>query len=131
MDAANRRLFAVCSNQKMAVVDADSGKMVAIVPIGNGPDATAFDQVKGLIFSSNGQDGTITVVKEDSPNKFSVLETDPTEKSARTMALDGKTHNLYLSSAQLSTPPPATAANPHPRPTVVANTFHVLVVSPR
>jgi YVTN family beta-propeller protein len=130
MDTASRRLFAVCSNQKMAVVDADSGKIVATVPIGNGPDAAAFDQGKGLIFSSNGQDGTITVVKEDSSDKFSVLETDPTEKSARTMALDSKTHNLYLSSAQLSAPPPATAANSHPRPKIVPETFHVLVVSP-
>jgi YVTN family beta-propeller protein len=130
MDTASRRLFAVCSNQKMAVVDAESGKVVATVPVGNGPDAAAFDQGKGLIFSSNGQDGTITVVKEDSPNKFSVVETDPTEKSARTMALDSKTHNLYLSSAQLSAPPAPTATNPHPWPKVVPNTFHVLVVSP-
>jgi YVTN family beta-propeller protein len=131
MDTANRRLFAVCSNQKMAVVDADTGKVVATVPIGNGPDATAFDAGKGLVFSSNGQDGTLTVVKEESPNKYSVVETAQTEKSARTMTLDSKTHNLYLSSAQLGAPPAATADNPHPRPTIVPGSFHILVVSPR
>jgi DNA-binding beta-propeller fold protein YncE len=131
IDKASRRLFAVCSNQKMAVVDADSGKVVATVPIGNGPDAAAFDEAKSLVFSSNGQDGTVTVVKEQSPNQYSVVETAPTEKSARTMTLDSKTHNLYLSSAQLGAPPAATADNPHPRPSIVPGSFHVLVVSPR
>jgi DNA-binding beta-propeller fold protein YncE len=131
MDGANKRLFSVCSNQKMAVVDADTGKVVATVPIGNGPDAAVFDQGKGLIFSSNGQDGTITVVNEDSPNKYSVVETTGTARSARTMTLDSKTHNLYLSSAQLGAPPAATVDNPHPRPKIVPGTFRVLVVSPR
>lgn len=130
MDTASRRLFAVCSNEKMAVVDADGGKVVATVPIGKGPDAAAFDEGKSLIFSSNGQDGTLTVVKEESPNKYSVVETIPTEKSARTMALDSKSHHLYLSSAQLGAPPAATADDPHPRPKIVPDTFHVLVVSP-
>jgi YVTN family beta-propeller protein len=130
MDTANRRLFAVCSNQKMAVVNADTGKVVATVAIGNGPDATSFDAGKGLVFSSNGQDGTITVVKQESPDKYSVLETVPTEKSARTMTLDSKTHRLFLSAAKLGPPPAATAANPHPWPKVVPDSFHVLVVSP-
>jgi DNA-binding beta-propeller fold protein YncE len=130
MDSAHRRLFAVCSNRKMAVVNADTGKVVATVPIGNGPDAAAFDEGKSLVFSSNGQDGTVTVIKEDSPDKYSVIETATTEKSARTMALDSKTHNLYLSAAQLGAPPAATTDNPRPRPTIVPNTFHILVVSP-
>jgi DNA-binding beta-propeller fold protein YncE len=131
MDTSSHRLFSVCSNQKMAVVDSDSGKVVATVPIGNGPDAVAFDSEKNLIFSSNGRDGSITVVKEESPDKYSVVETDGTEKSARTVALDAKTHNLFLSAAQFGPPPEATADNPHPRPTIVAGSFHVLVVSPR
>jgi DNA-binding beta-propeller fold protein YncE len=134
MDRAHARLFAVCSNQMMAVVDADSGKVVATVPIGHGPDAVAFDvddkAQHGLIFSSNGQDGTLTVIKEESADKYSVIETDPTEKSARTLALDSKTHNIYLSAAQLAAPPAATAENPHPRPKIVGGSFHVLVVSP-
>jgi YVTN family beta-propeller protein len=130
MDTARRRLFAVCSNQKMAVMDADSGKVVAIVPIGKGPDAVAFDPGKKLIFSSNGQDGTLTIIKEESGDKFSVEETIPTEKSARTLALDTKTHNLYLSAARVGLPPAATPDNPHPRPKIEAGSFHVLVLSP-
>jgi len=131
MDASTKRLFSVCDNQKMAVVNADSGKVVAMVVIGNGPDATIYDADKKLVFSSNGQDGTLTVVKQDSADKYSVVETVPTEKSARTMALDTKTHQIYLSAAQFDLPPAPTADNPHPRPKVVPNTFHVLVVSPQ
>jgi YVTN family beta-propeller protein len=131
MDTSTRRLFSVCSNQKMAVVDAESGKVIATVAIGNGPDATAYDADKKLVFSSNGQDGTLTVIKQDSADKYAVVETVPTEKSARTMALDSKTHYIYLSAAQLGPPPAPTADNPHPRPTIVPDSFHVLVVSGR
>jgi DNA-binding beta-propeller fold protein YncE len=130
MDTTSNRLFAVCSNQKMAVVDADSGKVVANVPIGKGPDAVAFDTENKLIFSSNGQDGTVNVIREESADKYSVVETITTEKSARTLALDNKTHNIYLSAAQFGAPPAATPDNPHARPKIVADTFHVLVVSP-
>jgi DNA-binding beta-propeller fold protein YncE len=130
IDTATRRLFAVCDNQKMAVVDTDSGKVVAIVPIGNGPDATAYDADRKLVFSSNGQDGTLTVIKQESADKYSVLETVTTEKSARTMALDSKTHQIYLSAAQFGPRPAPTADNPHAWPKVLPNTFHVLVVSP-
>jgi DNA-binding beta-propeller fold protein YncE len=129
MDGSTRRLFSVCSNQEMAVVDADSGKVVAVVPIGNGPDAAAFDVEKRLVFSSNGQDGTLTVVREDSSDKYTVVETVPTEKSARTMVLDSKTHDIYLSAAQFGPPPAPTADTPHPRPKIVPDTFHVLIVS--
>lgn len=130
IDAASRRLFSVCDNQKMMVMDADSGKIVATVPIGNGPDATRFDAEKKLVFSPNGRDGTLTVIKQDSPDKYSVLETIPTEKSARTMALDTQTHNLFFSSAQFGPAPAPTADNPRPRPKIVPGSFHVLVVSP-
>jgi DNA-binding beta-propeller fold protein YncE len=131
MDTESRRLFSVCSNKQMAVIDADSGKVVTTVPIGDGPDAVAFDANKKLIFSSNGEDGSITVVKEDSANKYSVVQTVTTEKSARTLALDSKMHNLYLSSAQFGPAPAGTADNLHPRPKVVARGFHVLIVSAR
>jgi DNA-binding beta-propeller fold protein YncE len=130
IDTSSRRLFSVCSNQKMMVVDADSGKIVATVPIGNGPDATRFDAEKKLVFSPNGRDGTLTIVKEDSPDKYSVVDTVSTEKSARTMALDAKTHNLYFSAAQFGPAPEASADNPRPRPKIVPGSFHVLVVSP-
>jgi DNA-binding beta-propeller fold protein YncE len=131
MDPSSDRLFAVCSNQKMAVVDADSGKVVATVPIGDGPDAVAFDPGKKLIVSSNGQSGTVTIIKEDAADQYTVVENAATEKSARTLALDTKTHVLYLSAAQFGAAPAATADNPHPRPKVVAGSFHVLIVSPR
>jgi len=130
MDTTRDRLFAVCSNQKMVTVDANSGKVVATVPIGKGSDAVAFDAERKLIFSSNGQDGTLTIIKSASADNYSVAETFPTEKSARTLALDSKTHNLYLSTAQIAEPPAATPDDPHPRPKVIPGSFHVLVLSP-
>ena len=99
MDLENRRLFAVCSNKLMAIVDADSGRLVTTVPIGAGPDASAFAPKTGLVFSSNGRDGTLTVVHEDSPDKFTVVANLPTESGARTMALDQDTGTVYLVTA--------------------------------
>lgn len=100
------------------------------VTIGEGPDATAFDSEKKLIFSSNGEDGTLTVVKQESADKYTVADTAKTEKSGRTLALDQKTHKLYISAAQFGPAPAATADNPHPRPKIVPGTFHLVVVSP-
>jgi YVTN family beta-propeller protein len=130
IDLEARRLFSVCSNNKMAVVNADSGQMITTVAIGNGPDAAAYDPGRKLVFSSNGE-GTLTIVRQDSPDKYTVLATVPTERSARTMTLDTGTHKIYLSAAQLGNTPEATADNPHPRPTMVPGSFHVLVVSPQ
>ncbi len=126
MDRKNRRLFAGCSgNKKMAVVDADSGKMVASPPIGEGCDAAAFDADLGLAFASAG-DGTITVIKEDGKDKekdkFSVAQTVTTQKSARTMALDGETHALFTVAANV------TGAG-HDRK-IEPDSFVVLVVEP-
>jgi YVTN family beta-propeller protein len=102
MDRKNRRLFAGCGgNKKMVVVDADSGKVVASLAIGEGCDATAFDAELGLAFASAG-DGTITVIKEDVHDKFSVAQTVTTQKSARTMALDGETHQLFTVAANVT-----------------------------
>ena len=95
LDVAHRRLFAVCGNRHMAVVDADQGRRVATVPIGEGPDGAAFDPERQLAFSSNG-DGSLTVVHETSPETFEVVQTIATQRSARTMALDPKTHNIFL-----------------------------------
>ncbi len=101
MDRKNRRLFAGCGgNKKMAIVDADSGKVIAIPDIGDGCDATAFDAEQKLVFASAG-DGTITVIREDSPDKFSVAETVKTQDHARTMALDPKTHELSTVTAKV------------------------------
>jgi len=104
MDLKHRRLFAGCDNEMMAVVDADSGKVVATPAIGEGVDANAFDPETNLAFSSNGQAGTLTVVHEDSPDKFTVVENVPTKKSARTMGLDLKTHNVFLPAADFDPP---------------------------
>ena len=130
IDLEARRLFSVCSNNKMAVVNADSGQVIATVAIGDGPDAAAYDPGSKRVFSSNGS-GTLTVVGQSSPDKYSVLENVPTERSARTMTLDTKTHKIYLSAAQLGATPEATADNPHPRPKIVPDSFHILVVSPQ
>ncbi len=129
IDLEARRLFSVCSNNKMAVVNADSGQVIATVAIGNGPDAAGYDPARKLVFSSNGE-GTLTVVRQDSPDKYTVLENAANERSARTMSLDTKTHKIYLSAAQLGAAPEATADNPHPRPKIIPDSFHVLVLSP-
>jgi YVTN family beta-propeller protein len=129
IDLEARRLFSVCSNNKMAVVNADSGQVISTVSIGNGPDAAAYDPGSKLVFSSNGE-GTLTIVQQEGPDKYTVLANLPTERSARTMALDTKTHRVYLSAAQLGPAVEATADNPHPRPKMVPGSFHVLVVSP-
>ena len=99
IDRAHRRLFSTCHNQKMVVLDADSGKVVATPAIGKGTDACAFDAAAGLAFSSNG-DGTLTVVRESDANQFDVAENVPTQAGARTMALDSKTQNLFLVTAK-------------------------------
>jgi YVTN family beta-propeller protein len=127
-DVAHKRLFSVCGNGVLVVTDASSGRHVAEVPIGKGPDAAAFDAGRKLIFSSNGQDGTLTVIHEDDPDHYSVVATVATQKSARTMALDATTHKVYLVAADFGAAPPATADQPHPRPSIVDGSFKVLVV---
>jgi hypothetical protein len=103
MDLKHRRLFSGCDGKMMPVTDADSGKIVATITIGDGVDATAFDPGTQLAFSSNGE-GTLTVAHEDSPDKYSVVENVPTKKSARTMGLDLKTHNVFLPAADFDAP---------------------------
>jgi YVTN family beta-propeller protein len=99
MDHANRRVFLGCRSKVMAVVNADSGHVIATLPIGDHVDATAFDPETKLIFNSNGE-GTITVIHQDSPDKYSVVETVKSAPRAKTMALDPKTHRLFLSTAE-------------------------------
>ena len=127
IDRKHRRLFVGCDNKMMAVVDADNGKVLATPAIGEGVDATAFDEETGLAFASCGADGVLTVVKEDSPEKFTVAETVTTQKGARTLALDSKTHKVFVVTADFGPPPAATADNPHPRRSIVPDTFVVLV----
>ena len=127
IDRKNRRLFVGCDNKMMAVVDADSGKVLATPAIGEGVDATAFDEGTGLAFASCGE-GVLTVVKGDSPTSYSVAEDVKTQQGARTMALDSKTHNAYVVTAKFGPPPAPTADNPHPRRSILPDSFVVLVV---
>jgi len=105
MDMQTRRLFVACDNKMMAVVNADTGKIVSTLPSGEGTDASGFDPMTKFAFTSNGE-GTLTVVHEDSPDKFSVAENVLTKKSARTMTLDLKTHNIFLPAADFDAPAP-------------------------
>ncbi len=125
MDVQNRRLFSVCHNKMMVVSDPDNGKVIANVPIDQGPDACKFDSETHLVFSSNGE-GTITVIREDSPDQYTVIETAKTEPRARTMEVDVKTHTLFTVTAQFEKAPEPSAENPRPRPKMVPNTFVLL-----
>jgi len=100
---------------------------VATVPIGENVDGNGFDAGTGLTFISNG-DGTLTVVRETAPGKFEIVETVTTLRGSRTMAIDLKTHNIYLPAAQFAPPKAATPANPKPRPEMIRDSFEVLVV---
>ena len=127
MDLKNRRLFAGCDNKMMAVINADTGKIITTLPIGDGVDADRFDPESGLAFASCGE-GVLTVVHEDTPDRFSVVQNVTTARGARTMELDSKTHEIYLVTAKFGPPPAATATQPHPRPAILPDTFEVLVV---
>jgi len=105
IDLKSHRLFAGCGNKMMAVVDGQSGKVITTLPIGDGVDANGFDPVTNYAFASTG-DGNLTVVREDSPDKFTVVESVPTKKTARTMGLDLKTHAVFLPSAEFDPPAP-------------------------
>ena len=129
IDRASRRLFTVCSNKLMAIVDADNGKVVATVPTGDGTDAAAFDPATGLAFASNGE-GTLTVVHEDSPNTAHVVQNVTTQRGARTMALDPQTHTIYEVTADFGPPPAPTADRPRPRPPMIPDSFTLLVIKP-
>jgi len=125
IDLKNKRLFSVC-DKIMAVSDFENGKLVTTVPIGGGPDAVRYDPGTGLVFSSNGE-GTLTVVRQDGADKYTVLETVKTAPRGRTMELDPKTHNVFIVTAEFGPAPAPTKEQPRPRPTVVSGSFQVLV----
>jgi DNA-binding beta-propeller fold protein YncE len=118
IDRARRRLFASCHNEMMVVLDADSGRVLATPPIGKGTDACVFDSEAGLAFSSNG-DGTLTVVREEGTGHLVVAQTVATQEGARTMALDPKTHRVFLATAR---------AKPGQRRSYEPGSFVILVV---
>jgi DNA-binding beta-propeller fold protein YncE len=124
IDLAHHRLFLGCGNKKMVMVDSSNGKIIGEVPIGQGVDANAFDPGTQLAFASCG-DGTVTIAHEDSPEKLSVVQTLKTEPRARTMALDPKTHRIYLASAKFEAP--SADAGPRQRPKMVPGSFKILI----
>lgn len=126
MDRKHRRLFVACANKLMAVMNADNGKLVTTLPIGSGVDGAAFDSENQLAFIPNGE-GTLTVVHEDAPDKFSVVENVSTQRGARTITLDQKTHRVFVVTAEFGPAPAATKEQPRPRPTIVPGTFTLLV----
>jgi hypothetical protein len=123
IDQAHRRLFAGCANQLMAVVNADSGKLIVTLPIGEGVDAAGFDPGTMSAFASNGKSGTLTLVREITPDKFMVVSNLETAKNARTLAVDPVKHRVFLVTAELEPP-----KNPGERRHVVPETFEVLVL---
>ncbi len=127
LDRTHHRLFSVCDGNVMAVTDSQTGKQVARAKIGEGPDAAAYDAKRGLVFSSNGE-GTLSVVRQMSPDKYDVINTLTTQRSGRTMALDPTSGKIYIAAATLGSAPATTSAQPHPRPVIVPDTFTILVV---
>jgi YVTN family beta-propeller protein len=126
IDRAAHRLFSVCDGKKMAVMDADTGKVLATPEIGEGPDAAAFDAKEKLAFSSNGE-GTLTVV-DAGKSAFPVVQNLTTQRGARTMAFDSANGRIYLATAEFGPRPAPTAETPHPRPSIAPGSFKVLVV---
>ena len=125
-DAQNKRLFLGCGNKLMVMMDSETGKVVGSVPIGQGVDATKFDSGTMLAFCSCG-DGTVTIAHEDSPDKLTVVQTLKTEPRARTMALDTKTHKIYLASARFGAATDQPSGGKKGRPSAVPGTFKVRV----
>ena len=127
IDTAHHVLFSVCGNRVMAMSDIESGKVVASVPIGPGADAARYDSGTGLAFASTGGDGAITVVHEDSPTQFSVVQTVKTEVGARTMELDPEAHRLYTVTAEFK-PQASAPGQPRRRPEIMPGTFKLMVL---
>jgi YVTN family beta-propeller protein len=125
IDIDHHRLFSVCGNQRMIVLDSENGKVLASLPIGRGTDGCVFDPELGYAFASNGE-GTVTVVREESPLNFTVLGTVPTLRGARTIALDPQRHTLFLPTAEFGTAPERTADRPRSRPPIKPDTFQIL-----
>jgi len=129
IDTEKHRLFSVCENEIMAVVDAESGRVVATVPTGAGTDAAAFDPQTKLAFASNGGSGTLSVIQQKTADEYLTVADVKTQRGARTMALDTKTHTVYLSDADFGPAPAPTPQNAHPRPQILPGSFKLLVVS--
>lgn len=134
IDPVTRRLFVSCLNKLLVVVDADGGKVITRVPIGAGSDAAVFDPKRKLIFSSNGIDGTLSIIRENSANSFTALNDVKTARTARTMGIDPATGRLYLAAADIK-PDPAegatpTTGGPPRRPPLVPGSLKLIFLDP-
>jgi len=126
VDQQNKRLFVGCANRRMIVLDSQSGRIIDSVPIGAGPDDSAYDPETRLIYISNG-DGTVSIIQQENPNSYKLIETVKTAPGARNMALDPKTKRIFLPLFDRRPPPPATASAANRRGDVMPGTFRVLV----
>jgi YVTN family beta-propeller protein len=126
MDTQHRRLFIGGRNKVLAVMDADSGKVLRTFPIGDGVDTNIYEPETGLLFTAT-REGTLHIFHEDTPDKFSVVETVKTEFGARNMALDPRTHRLFTDTADFAPAAAPTAEQPKPQPTPVSGTFRLLI----
>ena len=126
VDQKNGRLFIGCANRLLVILDSNSGRLISSVPIGPGPDDSAYDPETRLIYTSNG-DGTVSVIQQESPDRYSVLETVKTAPGARNMTLDLKTKKIFLPLFDRGSPPAPTAQTPNPRGSVIPGSFRVLV----
>jgi DNA-binding beta-propeller fold protein YncE len=129
IDREHRRLFVACGNRLLAVLDADSGKLLGTPAIGPEPDGAAFDPKSGRVFTSN-RDGTLSVLGERSPGNYAVVQTVKTAPGARTLAFDQRTGRLFLPAVQFGAPPAPTPAVPEPRAPLIPESFAIVVVAP-
>lgn len=128
IDAKNHRVFVVCNNSsQLLVLDSDSGKVIATLPVGEDPDGLAFDPDSSRIFCPN-RDGTLTVVQEQTPDEYSIVQTVKDPIGCKTIALDPKTHHIITCMGEYGPPPAPTAGNPHPKPPIRPETFTVVVI---
>ncbi|HUI64697.1 MAG TPA: YncE family protein [Bacteroidota bacterium] len=127
IDRIHRRLYSGCDNRLMVVSDADQGRVIGTVPIGQGVDGTAFDHLTGFAFSANGE-GTLTVFSGPAPQNPDLLENIPTRRGARTLTVDEKTHRVYTVTARFGPPPPASTEQPRPRPTMEPGSVTLYII---
>jgi DNA-binding beta-propeller fold protein YncE len=130
IDIIHQRLFSACRSGVMAISDYTKGAVVATIPIGQGVDGAGWDPGRRDAFASNG-DGTLTVIHQDAPNKYHVVENVQTGERARNMGIDPKTHRIYLATAKFGeVPAESTATNPRRRPPMIPGSFSIIVVEP-
>jgi YVTN family beta-propeller protein len=130
IDLKNKRVFSVCENQQMIVMDPHSGQVVGVVPIGEGSDGTAYDPDLQRAYSSNGEEGTLTIVSQPGPDSYRFAGNIATQVSGRTITLNPKNHHLYIPAAEFGKTPEPTTENPNPRPLMKPGSFVILDIEP-